>query len=334
MVVERYSHVMHLVSHVRGVLAPGKDAFDVLAACFPAGTLTGAPKIRAMEIIEELEPTRRGPYGGAVGYVSYSGNLDSCITIRTVVCHGGRASIQVGAGIVADSDPKTEWLETCSKARGMILALRIAGQEKRPMIFVIDNYDSFTYNLVQYLGELGADLQVVRNDAIRLEDGDRARPRARRHLARPGQPGRSGYHAWAPSSVSTRPPRSWASASDIRRSARPSAGRSARARAQMHGKTSRIQPRRPGRVPGPAAGLRGHALSLADGPRGPACPPICRCRRARRRGVIMGLRHRRYPVEGVQFHPESILTRQGKALLEELPRAACPPPRLRPAAGR
>jgi anthranilate synthase component 1 len=129
MVVERYSHVMHIVSHVRGQLASGKDAFDVLAACFPAGTLTGAPKIRAMEIIEELEPTRRGPYGGAVGYISYSGNLDSCITIRTVVCHGRRASIQVGAGIVADSDPKTEWLETCSKARGMILALRLAGQE-------------------------------------------------------------------------------------------------------------------------------------------------------------------------------------------------------------
>ncbi len=129
MVVERYSHVMHLVSHVRGRLEPGKDAFDVLAACFPAGTLTGAPKIRAMEIIEELEPTRRGPYGGAVGYISYSGNLDSCITIRTVVCHGRRASIQVGAGIVADSDPKTEWLETCSKARVMILALRIASQE-------------------------------------------------------------------------------------------------------------------------------------------------------------------------------------------------------------
>ncbi|HAM57866.1 MAG: anthranilate synthase component I [Candidatus Rokubacteria bacterium GWC2_70_24] len=129
MVVERYSHVMHLVSHVRGQLAAGKDAFDVLAACFPAGTLTGAPKIRAMEIIEELEPTRRGPYGGAVGYISYSGNLDSCITIRTVVCCAGRASIQVGAGIVADSDPKTEWLETCSKSRGMILALRIAGRE-------------------------------------------------------------------------------------------------------------------------------------------------------------------------------------------------------------
>ena len=128
MVVERYSHVMHLVSHVRGQLDEGRDAFHVLEACFPAGTLTGAPKIRAMEIIEELEPTRRGPYGGAVGYISYSGTLDSCITIRTVVCHGGRASIQVGAGIVADSDPKTEWLETGSKARGMILALRMSQQ--------------------------------------------------------------------------------------------------------------------------------------------------------------------------------------------------------------
>jgi anthranilate synthase component 1 len=126
MVTERYSHVMHLVSHVVGTLRSGADAFDVLRACFPAGTVTGAPKIRAMEIIDAIEPTRRGPYAGAVGYVSYSGNLDSCITIRTIVCHGNRASVQVGAGIVADSDPKTEWLETCSKARGVILALRMA----------------------------------------------------------------------------------------------------------------------------------------------------------------------------------------------------------------
>ena len=126
MTIERYSHVMHLVSNVVGRLKPGADALDVLAACFPAGTVTGAPKIRAMEIIDELEPTQRGPYAGAVGYVSYSGNLDSCITIRTIVCQGRRASVQVGAGIVADSDPKAEWLETCSKARGLVLALRIA----------------------------------------------------------------------------------------------------------------------------------------------------------------------------------------------------------------
>ncbi len=131
MAIERYSHVMHLVSHVTGKLRTGTDALAVLQACFPAGTLTGAPKIRAMEIIDELEPTQRGPYGGAVGYVSYSGNLDSCITIRTVVCHGKRASVQVGAGIVADSDPKAEWVETCSKAQGMLLALRIAARSPR-----------------------------------------------------------------------------------------------------------------------------------------------------------------------------------------------------------
>jgi anthranilate synthase component 1 len=130
--VERYSHVMHLVSHVVGKLKAGSDALDVLRACFPAGTVTGAPKIRAMEIIDGIEPTQRGPYAGAVGYVSYSGNLDSCITIRTIVCHGPRASIQVGAGIVADSDPKAEWLETSSKARGLVLALRMAAAVARP----------------------------------------------------------------------------------------------------------------------------------------------------------------------------------------------------------
>jgi anthranilate synthase component 1 len=131
MSTERYSHVMHLVSHVVGKLKPGCDAFDVLRACFPAGTVSGAPKIRAMEIIDEIEPSQRGPYAGAVGYISYSGNLDSCITIRTIVCHGTRASIQVGAGIVADSDPKTEWLETGSKARGLVLAIRMATAKHR-----------------------------------------------------------------------------------------------------------------------------------------------------------------------------------------------------------
>ena len=129
--IEKYSHVIHLVSHVIGTLKQGADALDVLQASFPAGTVSGAPKIRAMEIIDELEPTRRGPYAGAVGYVSYSGNLDSCITIRTVVCHGGRASVQVGAGIVADSDPKAEWLETMTKARGLVLGLRIANASGR-----------------------------------------------------------------------------------------------------------------------------------------------------------------------------------------------------------
>ncbi len=128
MVVERYSHVMHLVSHVRGDLAAGKTAYDVLRACFPAGTLSGAPKIRAMEIIDELEPTGRGLYGGAIGYISFSGNLDTCIAIRTIVVDHGVAYIQAGAGIVADSNPESEYDETVNKAQGMVTAINMAEQ--------------------------------------------------------------------------------------------------------------------------------------------------------------------------------------------------------------
>lgn len=126
MTIERYSHVMHIVSNVRGRLAVDKDQFDLLRATFPAGTVSGAPKIRAMEIIEELEPTRRGPYAGAIGYFSYSGDMDTCITIRTIVIHSGTAYVQAGAGIVADSDPSREYQETQNKAMAMINAISAA----------------------------------------------------------------------------------------------------------------------------------------------------------------------------------------------------------------
>ncbi len=126
MIVERYSHVMHIVSNVRGKLAPEHDAFDAFRATFPAGTLSGAPKIRAMEIIEELEPVRRGVYGGAVGYFDLSGNMDTGIAIRTVLFKDGKAYVQTGAGIVADSVPEREHLECLNKARGMLQALRMA----------------------------------------------------------------------------------------------------------------------------------------------------------------------------------------------------------------
>ncbi len=126
MVVERYSHVMHLVSNVRGKLRTGKDQFEVLKACFPAGTVTGAPKIRAMEIINELEPTKRGPYAGAIGYFSFTGNMDTCITIRTIIIKDGHAYIQAGAGIVADSVPEREYQETMNKAKALLKAIEIA----------------------------------------------------------------------------------------------------------------------------------------------------------------------------------------------------------------
>jgi anthranilate synthase component 1 len=124
--VERYSHVMHIVSQVEGELAPDFDGLDVVKATFPAGTVTGAPKVRAMEIIEELEPTRRGPYAGAVGYLGFSGNLDFCITIRSFTVHQGQVYLQVGAGIVADSDPAREYQECVNKAKALMRALELA----------------------------------------------------------------------------------------------------------------------------------------------------------------------------------------------------------------
>ena len=134
MVVERYSHVMHIVSNVTGQLNEGMSAIDVLRATFPAGTVSGAPKIRAMEIIDELEPVKRGVYSGAVGYLSWSGNMDTAIAIRTAVIKEGQLHIQAGAGVVADSIPDLEWKETMNKGRAVFhaVALAEAGLESHP----------------------------------------------------------------------------------------------------------------------------------------------------------------------------------------------------------
>jgi anthranilate synthase component 1 len=131
MVVERYSHVMHLVSNINCDLEDDYDAWDLLRASFPAGTLSGAPKVRAMEIIDELEQGPRGPYGGAVGYVSFSGNMDLAITIRTACVQGGTLTVRAGAGIVADSDPEKERLETINKAMAIQRALELIRGEER-----------------------------------------------------------------------------------------------------------------------------------------------------------------------------------------------------------
>ncbi|MEM8946464.1 MAG: anthranilate synthase component I [Planctomycetota bacterium] len=128
MVIERYSHVMHITSNVNGQLRDDCDSFDALAACLPAGTVSGAPKVRAMEIIDEMEPNRRGPYAGAVGYIDFAGNMDTCIALRTVVIHDDTAYVQAGAGIVADSVPTTEYQETLNKARGLLKSIEITKQ--------------------------------------------------------------------------------------------------------------------------------------------------------------------------------------------------------------
>jgi anthranilate synthase component I len=128
MVIERYSHVMHIVSDVTGQIAKGKTSFDLLRAGFPAGTVSGAPKVRAMQIIDELEPTRRGSYAGAIGFFSHSGDLDTCIAIRTILMKDGMAYVQAGAGIVYDSDPRKEFEETGNKARASLRAIELAQQ--------------------------------------------------------------------------------------------------------------------------------------------------------------------------------------------------------------
>jgi anthranilate synthase component 1 len=127
--IERYSHVMHLVSHVQGKLKKGFTQFDAMRACFPAGTVSGAPKIRAMEIIAELEPDKRGPYAGAVGYFDFSGNMDTAIAIRTIVIKDGTAYVQAGGGIVADSVPATEYQESLNKAQASLSAIDRAEAE-------------------------------------------------------------------------------------------------------------------------------------------------------------------------------------------------------------
>jgi anthranilate synthase component 1 len=129
--VEKYSHVMHLVSSVQGVLREDQDCFDALETCLPAGTVSGAPKVRAMEIIEELESCRRNIYGGAIGYVDFSGNLDTCIALRTIVIKDSTAYIQAGGGIVADSQPEREREESMNKARALIRAVEFAHQGLR-----------------------------------------------------------------------------------------------------------------------------------------------------------------------------------------------------------
>jgi len=133
MVIERYSHVMHIVSNVTGEAREGLSAIDALRATLPAGTLSGAPKVRAMEIIDELEPVKRGVYGGAIGYLSWAGDMDTAIAIRTAVVKNGQVYVQAGAGVVADSVPSSEWEETLNKARAILRAVAMCTQSSEPV---------------------------------------------------------------------------------------------------------------------------------------------------------------------------------------------------------
>ena len=165
MEIKRFSHVQHIVSHVVGNLDSKNDMFDAFQAVFPAGTVSGAPKVRAMQIIDELETEERGPYAGAVGYFSYNGCCDFAIAIRSIFIENNKGFVQSGAGIVSDSIAENEFKETEHKAGAMLQALKEASDLK---FLIIDNYDSFVYNIAQYLGELGVECDVIRNDKITI----------------------------------------------------------------------------------------------------------------------------------------------------------------------
>ena len=151
---------MHIGSTVTGKIRDDKDAVDAVDAILPAGTLSGAPKFRACQIIQELEQSKRGIYGGAIGYLDFAGNLDTCIAIRLVYKKNGEICIRSGAGIVADSVPENEFQECCNKARAVVQAIE-TGTGGTGMIVLIDNYDSFSYNLYQLIGSVEPDIRVV-----------------------------------------------------------------------------------------------------------------------------------------------------------------------------
>ena len=315
-VLESFATVHHLVSTVTGELRPGLDAVDLLRATFPGGSITGAPKIRAMEIIAELEPTARGPYCGAIGWLGGDGWMDTSITIRTYAIKDGRVAFQAGGGIVADSDPAAEYEETLDKARALIEALR-----GRPMILLIDNYDSFVWNLARYVSELGHTRIVVRNDATSLDEIAALAPTHIIVSPGPCSPAEAGISnaviaAFGPTRADPggvpRPP-------VHRRGAR----RQGRARPAADARQDLADPPRwHGRVRGPAGALAGDPLPLADRRgRGPAGRPARH--RPQRGGRDHGARaHRTADWSGVQFHPEAVLTEHGHELLREFPGAA------------
>jgi hypothetical protein len=222
--IERYSRVMHIVSQVEGNLAPGRTGIDALRATFPAGTVSGAPKIRAIETIDGIEPQRVGFYAGVVAYVEPGGNIDSCITIRAGLRIKDELILQAGAGIVFDSRPEREYVETNEKLAAL---MRAVGLEAEAMIALIDNYDSFTHNLYQYLSQL-TDERSASSATTGFPSTSLAKlePSRDRHLPRTGAPGRRRDLGGGDPPLCRGGFRSWGYVSVIRRSPSPSAGAS------------------------------------------------------------------------------------------------------------
>ncbi|KAJ3102427.1 bifunctional tryptophan synthase trp1 [Phlyctochytrium planicorne] len=327
--IERYSHVMHIVSHVSGTLRPGKTIYDAFRSIFPAGTVSGAPKVRAMQLIGELENEKRGAYAGAVGYFSFSGNLDTCISIRTMLFKDDHVFFQAGGGIVYDSNPVDEYEETVNKLGSNVRAIEMAEkyyhtlQQENSHIqeqfssaamttILIDNYDSFTWNVYQYLSDLGADVVVYRNDELTVEACLALNPRNVVISPGPGHPRDAG--------ISIPVIRAFAGKVPIlgvclgQQSMFELYGGTVKYAGEIvHGKTSPIRHDGKGLFENVSQGIevtRYHSLA-GDPSTLPDCLEITSWTDS---GVVMGVRHKEFVMEGVQFHPESIASEEGLKL--------------------
>lgn len=312
--IERYSHVMHIGSTVRGEIRDDRDALDAIEAVLPAGTLSGAPKIRACQLIGELENNKRGIYGGAIGYIDFTGNMDTCIAIRIAYKKNGRVFVRSGAGIVADSVPETEYQECINKAKAVVSALTLA-PGGRPMILLIDNYDSFSYNLYQLVGAIDPDIRVIRNDELRIEEIDALHPARIILSPGPGRPEDAGVLIDVVKTLSPRIPTLGVCLGHQAICAAFGATVTY-AKELMHGKQSLVHFDTSSRLfqncPKTAPVARYHSLA-ADAATMPDCLKVTAVTDD---GEIMAVQHTDYPIYGVQFHPESIMTPNGKTMLE------------------
>lgn len=312
--IKYFSHVIHLCSKVCARLKKNFDAIDALKATFPAGTLSGAPKIRAMEIIDSLESSRRGLYGGAICRFDYEGNLDSCIAIRMAMIKNGMATIRTGAGIVYDSNPKNEADETRHKAASILHAISLAHKNilNKPLV-IIDNYDSFTYNLYQVISAYHPNIQVIRNDKITVEELIKLNPVGIILSPGPGRPEESKVCLAILKTIHTLPILGVCLGHQAMTIS--FGGEVIGAPTIIHGKKDLITHTKQGLykdLPSPLEVGRYHSL-LAKRENFPKDLVI---EAENEEGLIMGIKHKTYPIYGVQFHPESVLTPEGHLLLK------------------
>ena len=304
--IEKYSHVMHIVSNVTGKFNNKFTSYETLMSGFPAGTVSGAPKIRAMEIIDELENSKRKIYAGGIGYFSSNGDFDTCIALRTAITKKNKFFIQAGAGIVADSIPEREFNETLNKAKALLKSVEYM------KILLIDNYDSFTYNLYHYISNLGAEVAVKRNDNIEISEVNKFQKIV--ISPGPGNPNQSGKCIQIVKKFYKKKPILGVCLGH-QIIGQVFGSKIIKAKKPMHGKTSQIYNFKLGilrNLNSKFIATRYHSLIISKKNLSSELAITAQTKD----GTIMGIMHKKYNIHGVQFHPESIKTKIGMKILK------------------